>query len=803
MAFKKKKKSLADYFALGRSIRWVLLFLVTITFVLVLHPGLFATKRNYRVGDVVERDIKAPRNFSIENKAATEKSRKRMVEKVRTVYDHDVTLLPKLITRVEEAFKEVRIAINRDGKRHYQDMAAESREAMDELSGKEPSGYDLVWKMKPGFEESLGIPVSSGAYHILESEDFSREISDTINKILNEILTNGVVANKEVLLREERKGITLRNVATQAETRVKKLHKFYGLDQSKTMVRIVGDPMLENEDYTLRNLVVDFVQALIQPNITLNRNETEARKQAALEKIEPVSTVVVAGEIILREGERVTENQLLKLNALQSVTNRKKFIASGAGAGLIMIIMLVVFYILTTVHRGALEPMNHRNLLFLASVFIIFILLTRVWSSVAGTMPRISIFTMSAQGVALAMPLAAGAMTACLFLGLRTAVSVGMVLSVAAAILFGNRLELLVYFLTSCFMGAFWVQHCRERMVFIKAGLKIGLLNIVLATAIHAYGGELTGVELAWSWLFAFLGGVVAGIFTAGLAPMFENLFNYTTDIKLLELANLDRPILRRLMIEAPGTYHHSVIVGSLVEAAAAEINANPLLAKVCGYYHDIGKLKMPLYFIENQAHGSNKHDKLNPSMSKRILIAHIKDGVEFAKQNRLGQNIMDTIIQHHGTSVIRYFYDKAQKQRGESDVDIDDYRYPGPRPQTREAGLVMLADVVEAASRTLANPTPSRIQGLVQDLINKIFSDGQLDNCELTLKDLHNIAKSFNQILNGIHHHRIEYPEKATTGNGKGKNGGIDRQQTKKVQSIPSTDKTNGEGRLRRLGLH
>jgi cyclic-di-AMP phosphodiesterase PgpH len=803
MVFKKKKKSLADYFALGRSIRWVLLVAVTLTFVLILHPGLFATKRNYRAGDVVERDIKAPRNFFIENKAATETLRKRTVGKVLTVYDHDVTLLPKLITRVEEAFKKVRIVIKAEQKRYYNDLAAESREAMADLDLETPTVHDLVWKMKPEFEEALAIPVSSGAYHILQNEEFSQETSNFIIRILNEILTNGVVANKELLLREEKKGIALRDVATQSEIVVKKLRKLYGLDQSKTMVRIIGDPLLEGKDYTLRNLVVDFVQALIQPNITLNRNETESRKQAAVADVNPVRTTVVAGEMILREGERVTENQLRKLNALQSVTNRKKFIASGAGAGLMMMCMLVVLYVLITTRRGYHEHMNNRNMLFLSSVFIIFILLTRVWSTVAGTLPDLSTSSVSSHGVALAMPLAAGAMTVCLFLGLRTAVSVGMVLAVTAAILFGNRLDLLVYFLISGTMGAFWIQHCRERMVFIKAGLRIGLLNILLATAIHAYGGELIGMELVWSWVFALLGGVVAGIAAAGFAPMFEILFNYTTDIKLLELANLDRPILRRLMIEAPGTYHHSVIVGSLVEAAAAEINANPLLAKVCGYYHDIGKLKMPLYFIENQAHGVNKHDKLNPSMSKRILIAHIKDGVEFAKQNRLGQNIIDTVIQHHGTSVIRYFYDKAQKIGGENEVDIDDYRYPGPRPQTREAGLVMLADVVEAASRTLANPTPSRIQGLVQNLINKIFSDGQLDNCELTLKDLHNIARSFNQILNGIHHHRIEYPESATAGNGKGKNGGTDRQQTKQIQNIPSSDKTNGEGRLRRLGLH
>jgi len=348
--------------------------------------------------------------------------------------------------------------------------------------------------------------------------------------------------------------------------------------------------------------------------------------------------------------------------------------------------------------------------------------------------------------------------------------------------------------------------------------VKLGLLNIVFATAVGFLMTDFSLVNIMWSWVFAFIGGMMAGVLTAGLAPLVEVAFDYTTDIKLLELANFDQPILRKLLLEAPGTYHHSVIIGTMVEAAAAEIGENPLLAKVCGYYHDIGKISKPLYFVENQRDGKNRHDKLAPSMSKHILISHVKEGVEIAKQNKLGQKIMDTIQQHHGTSIISFFYEKAKQleadklkrtksktakqPKAENPINTDDFRYPGPKPQNRIAGLVMLADIVEAASRTLENPTRPKLQGVVQNMINRVFSDGQLDDCELTLKDLNNIAKSFNNILGGIYHHRVEYADSPTLSNGKDKNGSSDKQSAKKAQDIQEKNTENSAGHLKRLGL-
>jgi hypothetical protein len=260
-------------------------------------------------------------------------------------------------------------------------------------------------------------------------------------------------------------------------------------------------------------------------------------------------------------------------------------------------------------------------------------------------------------------------------------------------------------------------------------------------------------------------------------------------------------------MVQAPGTYHHSVIVSNMVEATAKAIRANPLLAKVAAYYHDIGKMKKPLYFIENQMGGENRHEKLAPSMSSLVLISHVKDGVELARQHKLGQEIIDIIQQHQGKGLITYFYQKAKDHAMNSskglDVKEDDFRYPGPKPQTKEAGLVMLADMIEAASRSLPDPTPARINGIVQKIINKVFSDGQLDECELTLKDLHEIAKSFNKTLGAIFHQRVEYPEPVTTKKTKkAANGDSDKIGQENTRSKKSDDTSDdGEG-LKRLGL-
>ncbi len=780
---------------------WVLLFAVLLLFIIILYPNLVITQTAYEVGDVVKHDIKAAKDFFIEDEAATLAKRKQAVNTVLTVYDHDSENMPTVIGRVMKAF-----ALLRDVQQTYQATPA-PEPAPDQAGPEEPAAavlslQDLILQKKDEFQKIIGLTVSKGAYKILAKEAFSIEIENLIVRIVTQILDNGVVGSKDLLLLESEKGITLRNIKTKSEKPVLKLKGFYGLDQAQAMVRIIAQPLLKSQNYSLRNLIVDFSQELIHPNITLNRSATEERKKEAAAGIKSILYQIKAGEMLLREGDRVTAMHLLKLKKSRPPLKTEKPLLSSLGAGLIMLCLIIAMFIPQFKSLAAGSKDLNKNLLFVSIALISAFLFVRLNTFLISAIAQNPPFQLSTTSIIYGLPMAAGAMTVCLFMGLQVAIPFAVVLATGSAAILQNDFGTFIYFLISCTMGGYWLQSCRERKVFIKAGLKLGLLNVLLVIGMDTYRADMAGLKLMWDCIFAVIGGLGAGIVTAGLTPLIEIAFDYTTDIKLLELANLERPILRRLMMEAPGTYHHSVVVGSLVEAAADAIGANPLLAKVCGYYHDIGKINKPLYFIENQRDGKNRHDKLAPSMSKTILIAHVKDGVAIARENKLGQVIIDTIRQSHGTSLIKFFYSKACKQSPENTINMDDYRYPGPRPQTREAGLVMLADVVEAASRTLENPTPSRIQGLVQTLVNNIFSDGQLDHCELTLKDLHAIAKNFISMLTGIHHHRIEYPEKSGKTNGNTKNGNTDRQPADQPADKPGKDSENSPGHLKRLGL-
>jgi putative nucleotidyltransferase with HDIG domain len=349
------------------------------------------------------------------------------------------------------------------------------------------------------------------------------------------------------------------------------------------------------------------------------------------------------------------------------------------------------------------------------------------------------------------------------------------------SILFNSRLGVLATVIMSIFVGIIAGQHDVSFMIvamigglvgvygaskvdqgwdLARAGLLIGGANVVVILAAGLLAYDSTWLKILWGTFFGLLNGLLSGVLAIGILPYLETLFGITSSIRLLELANPNHPLLKRLLLEAPGTYHHSVLVGNLAEAAAEAVGGHPLLVRVGAYYHDIGKLKRPYFFSENQFSLDNPHDKIAPSLSALIITSHTKDGVELGRQHRLPDLVLDIINQHHGTGLVSYFYQKALEKDQYDSVQELTYRYEGPKPQSKEAALVLLADTVEAAVRSLQKPTPGRIEGLVRRLIKERLNDGQLEECDLTFKDVNLITESFLRILNGMHHTRIEYPD-------------------------------------------
>jgi len=356
-------------------------------------------------------------------------------------------------------------------------------------------------------------------------------------------------------------------------------------------------------------------------------------------------------------------------------------------------------------------------------------------------------------------PVAAGSMLIAILLDKKLAMFCTIIMAIFTGIVTGGQLSFTVVAVVGGLVGVYCVSKLSQRSDLAKSSLYIALANVITITAMGLLDAvPLTTVSLAV--LMGIINGVLSAILTIGSLPFLETAFGITTSVKLLELSNPNQPLLKRLLVEAPGTYHHSIMVGNLAEAAADAVGTDSLLARIGAYYHDIGKLKRPYFFIENQFTAENPHEKLSPSLSTLIITSHIKDGLEMAKNHRLPQVILDIIEQHHGTSLISYFYHKAVEHDRAGSVAESDYRYESPKPGSKEAAIVMLADSVEAAVRSMQKPTPGRMEGLVRRIIKDKLDDGQLEGSELTYRELDKIAQSFVRVLSGIFHNRIEYPD-------------------------------------------
>lgn len=506
-----------------------------------------------------------------------------------------------------------------------------------------------------------------------------------------------------------------------------------------TLVLLPRFPFLKKGDTATRNIVAPYTMYI----------EYQGHDQTVL------SYKVNKGEVIVQAGYRVSDRAARILDEIA----RREGIGSRNSAylGLTLLILLIFYIYYRDIKRYSPALITDTRKTFLLAFLLLITIIVSQFSkyvlSLVGDKLPLDTIT-----IGFALPVSAGAMLVCLLFDFHIALGFSFIVSILLGILFQGDPFIPVYYFLGSIVAALSVVHCKKRTAVLRAGALTGLVNLISIVAIDLYRGELLERGV-YDLSAGFLSGLVVSMIVSVSLPFFEALFDIATDIKLLELLDPNQPLLKELIFKSPGTYHHSIVIGNLAEAAAEAIGENPLLARVGAYYHDVGKIRKPEYFIENQRISENKHDRLMPSMSSLIIASHVKDGVEVAREHKLPSTVIDIIQQHHGTSLITYFYQKAKELQPLIKIAEGDYRYAGPRPRTKIAAIVMLSDSVEAASRTLDDPTPQRIQALTNSVITRIFLDDQLGKCDLTLKDLRDISRCFNLILTGIFHHRIDYP--------------------------------------------
>ncbi|GFN34700.1 HD family phosphohydrolase [Tepidimicrobium xylanilyticum] len=554
--------------------------------------------------------------------------------------------------------------------------------------------------------EESRMPLSRSEYQIALRMD-EKELNDfesLINDIVNQIMGAGI---KEEELEYEKEN-------------VRKIFETLDLDSNK------------------KELGVSLINSIIQPNEFIDEEATQRRIDEEVEKVEPV--IIKEHQIIVRKGDIIDANNL-ELIKETGLLKEKEGYDSRTVLGIIILVVLLETLILGHIYNFNLEIMGDNR-------FIILLLIVMAILLISQGMHNISPFI---------MPVSTVAFLIAILLDVRLALIVNVFMVFLLSFILKLDDTLVAMYLISGSIGAFLATRPQQRYNIFVHGLIVGITNVLV---ILSFGliKKLELMDILIRSGYGIINGIFCAILTIGSLPIWENVFEILTPLKLMELSNPNQPLLKRLLVEAPGTYHHSIIVGNLSERAAEVIGADPLISRIGAYYHDIGKLTRPYFFKENQIGTDNPHDKLTPNMSTLIITNHVKDGIELGKNNKLPKEIIDIIAQHHGDTVVFYFYHKA-KQNGQADANIEDYRYEGPKPQTKEAAIVMLADSTEAAIRAIKEPNRRNIEDTVRKIIKGKLEDGQLEECGLSIKDLKDIANAFASVMLGIFHERIEYP--------------------------------------------
>jgi len=576
-----------------------------------------------------------------------------------------------------------------------------------------------------------------------------KEFKEQLNRLGRDIYSLGILNLKKQDVKKVDNKISL---ITINEEIVEDLQTFYEKEEVKKVLLEKITTTFEDDELR-RNIAYQILMAFLEPTIFYDPTETEHRILEARNTVPIAKGTVLEKQRIIDRNEVVTKDHIAKLKSLEielaeHEVGKSIFLILVRSLGKFLMISLVlsifiIFLALSKSRVGILKDL--KRVILIACIFILVTFLTYNVNTLK--LPPYLI------------PITIGSMLLTIFFDTRIGFFGTIVLSILIGCLRGNEFNIVFVSLFAGTIAVLSIRRIRTRNWLVNSILLIigAYLISITIMEILRYTPFMT---LAKYWGYGAINGFISPLLVYGLQVIFEYFFDITTDMKLLELSDLNNPLLRKLAIEAPGTYHHSLMVGNLAEAAAESISANALLARVGAYYHDIGKIEKREYFIENQMKAKNPHEKLSPTMSCLILMNHVKKGLEIAKKYKLPKEIRDFIAEHHGTNLIAFFYQKALEKSDNDDINESNFRYPGPKPKTKEIGIVMLADAIEAAARTLKDPSPSRIRGLVISIVQDRFRESELDDCPLTLKELTRIIESFETVLLGTFHSRIEYPD-------------------------------------------
>jgi putative nucleotidyltransferase with HDIG domain len=746
---KKKIDKIIQIFAFFKNINHSLIFLaIGLLSSFLIYSGKEDIQIDkLKIGEKIDKNIFSLFDYEIKDIEETRIKREEKEKALKDVYDFYTDSENEIISNIKSAFLPLKLKL-------------EKNESFKD-------------KDKQEFAQTLKINLSEEFLNNLFKEYAFESMESALLDLIEHVM-EFMIISESLYVKNSSQGIMVNFYFGKdiIESKlIKNIEEILTLEMAKEKIAIWADTknFVSNLRTKQKELIVYLAQELVRPNLFFNRHATLEAKDKLYNSVKPIIYKIKKGELIVKRNDLIDEKDIFVLNEIAKNKSELNYWVN------ILYITLFILLFFSFTHLFFKKFISKYNLeisdvIFLSCLVVITILLSKLYMFVANSI-SLNFPTNISLNFKYGIPIFTSVMLVRLIFSTSTALAFLFVLSFVMGLLaefnaafLGGAFYYFIFIFLSGLISISFVSSFTERINLLVSGIKLGIINIFIFIFINNFinVAPTLNQNILYNIAIIFSGGFLSGILVLGLSPLAEFL-GYTTNIKLLELANTDNPILSKLAIEAPGTMHHSFIVGQLAEHAALEIGANPLIAKICALYHDIGKLEKPQYFIENQLLGENKHDKLTPRMSSLIISSHVKDGIDLAKKYNLPKLITDMIPQHHGTGLISYFYSKAKNEENpEVDaVNENDYRYTGPKPQTKEAGILMLADGVEAAARTLDDPTVSRIKGIVNMIITKYFQDGQLNECDLTFNELTKIEQSFVKVLtSSIYHHRINYPE-------------------------------------------